>query len=116
MLEGNFTGQVCRRLKILAAWLIFITLNTMLRRESEILFAEALNYIPGGVNSRVRVFRAVGGQPFFVNKAKVCCVCDVDGNEYKLPKPRRESNYSRNTRKNFSRLDVPRWSHSITAP
>jgi glutamate-1-semialdehyde 2,1-aminomutase len=50
--------------------------------KSEKLFAEALNYIPGGVNSPVRAFRAVGGQPFFVNKAKGARVWDVDGNEY----------------------------------
>src|SRR3954462_6521322 len=50
--------------------------------ESEKLFAEALKYIPGGVNSPVRAFRAVGGQPFFVNKAKGAHVWDVDGNEY----------------------------------
>lgn len=52
------------------------------RARSEALFAEALNYIPGGVNSPVRAFRAVGGKPFFVNKAKGCRVWDVDGNEY----------------------------------
>ncbi|MEY2466336.1 MAG: glutamate-semialdehyde -aminomutase [Verrucomicrobiota bacterium] len=50
--------------------------------KSEQLFAEALKYIPGGVNSPVRAFRAVGGQPFFVNKAKGARVWDVDGNEY----------------------------------
>ena len=50
--------------------------------KSEALFAEALKYIPGGVNSPVRAFRAVGGQPFFVNKAKGARVWDVDGNEY----------------------------------
>jgi glutamate-1-semialdehyde 2,1-aminomutase len=49
--------------------------------ESEKLFAEALQYIPGGVNSPVRAFRAVGGQPFFVNRAKGARVWDVDGNE-----------------------------------
>jgi glutamate-1-semialdehyde 2,1-aminomutase len=49
--------------------------------KSEKLFAEALKYIPGGVNSPVRAFRAVGGQPFFVNKAKGARVWDVDGNE-----------------------------------
>ena len=52
------------------------------RAKSEQLFAEALKYIPGGVNSPVRAFRAVGGQPFFVNKAKGARVWDVDGNEY----------------------------------
>jgi len=52
------------------------------RSNSEALFAEALKFIPGGVNSPVRAFRAVGGKPFFVNKAKGCRVWDVDGNEY----------------------------------
>src|SRR5512140_725345 len=52
------------------------------RTKSEQLFAEALNFIPGGVNSPVRAFRAVGGQPFFVNKAKGARVWDVDGNAY----------------------------------
>jgi glutamate-1-semialdehyde 2,1-aminomutase len=51
------------------------------RAESEKLFAEALNFIPGGVNSPVRAFRAVGGQPFFVNRARGCKIWDVDGNE-----------------------------------
>ena len=52
------------------------------RAKSNALFAEALKYIPGGVNSPVRAFRAVGGQPFFVNRAKGAHVWDVDGNEY----------------------------------
>src|SRR5579863_1666387 len=51
------------------------------RSKSEQLFAEALRYIPGGVNSPVRAFRAVGGQPFFVDRAKGAHVFDVDGNE-----------------------------------
>jgi glutamate-1-semialdehyde 2,1-aminomutase len=54
----------------------------MSRARSEQLFAEALQYIPGGVNSPVRAFRAVGGKPFFVNRAEGCRVWDVDGNEY----------------------------------
>src|SRR5712671_78358 len=54
----------------------------LLRTKSEELFAEALKYIPGGVNSPVRAFRAVGGQPFFVNKAKGARIWDADGNEY----------------------------------
>jgi glutamate-1-semialdehyde 2,1-aminomutase len=53
----------------------------MNRTQSEKFFAEALKYIPGGVNSPVRAFRAVGGQPFFVNQAKGARVWDVDGNE-----------------------------------
>jgi glutamate-1-semialdehyde 2,1-aminomutase len=51
------------------------------RPHSEQLFAEALRYIPGGVNSPVRAFRAVGGQPFFVNRARGARVWDVDGHE-----------------------------------
>jgi glutamate-1-semialdehyde 2,1-aminomutase len=53
-----------------------------LRTKSDELFAEALRYIPGGVNSPVRAFRAVGGTPFFVNRAQAAHVFDVDGNEY----------------------------------
>src|SRR5258705_12086865 len=52
------------------------------RTKSEQLFAEGLKYIPGGVNSPVRAFRAVGGTPFFVNRAAGAHVFDVDGNEY----------------------------------
>ncbi len=52
------------------------------RKKSEELFGEALQCIPGGVNSPVRAFRAVGGHPFFVNKAKGAHVWDVDGNAY----------------------------------
>ena len=53
----------------------------MNRVKSDQLFAEALKYIPGGVNSPVRAFRAVGGNPFFVNRAGGSKVWDVDGNE-----------------------------------
>ena len=51
------------------------------RAKSEALFAEALLHIPGGVNSPVRAFRAVGGQPFFVQSAKGAHVTTVDGDE-----------------------------------
>ena len=57
-------------------------IKTVARSESRKLFAEALEYIPGGVNSPVRAFRGVGGEPFFVNRAKGSRVWDVDGNEY----------------------------------
>jgi glutamate-1-semialdehyde 2,1-aminomutase len=53
----------------------------MTSRSSE-LFAEAQKWIPGGVNSPVRAFRNVGGEPFFAAKAKGAKVYDVDGNEY----------------------------------
>jgi glutamate-1-semialdehyde 2,1-aminomutase len=54
----------------------------MSQATSEALFAEALRFIPGGVNSPVRAFRAVGGQPFFVRQARGARLWDVDGNEY----------------------------------
>ncbi|HEU6447129.1 MAG TPA: glutamate-1-semialdehyde 2,1-aminomutase [Verrucomicrobiae bacterium] len=50
--------------------------------ESDKLFAEALKFIPGGVNSPVRAFRGVGGNPFFAKRAAGCKVWDADGNEY----------------------------------
>lgn len=53
-----------------------------MRAKSHELFAEALKYIPGGVNSPVRAFRAVGGEPFFVNRAAGSHFWDVDGNDY----------------------------------
>ena len=46
------------------------------------LFDEARALIPGGVNSPVRAFRGVGGEPFFVNRAEGARIWDVDGNEY----------------------------------
>ncbi|MFN0066017.1 MAG: glutamate-1-semialdehyde 2,1-aminomutase [Limisphaerales bacterium] len=52
------------------------------RARSHALFAEALQHLPGGVNSPVRAFRAVGGEPFFVDRAAGARVWDVDGNEY----------------------------------
>jgi glutamate-1-semialdehyde 2,1-aminomutase len=57
-------------------------MSQTMNSKSEELFAEALRYIPGGVNSPVRAFRAVGGQPFFVHKARGAHVFDVDGNDY----------------------------------
>src|SRR5271163_560656 len=54
----------------------------MTQIRSEELFAEALRYIPGGVNSPVRAFRAVGGTPFFAQRARGARVEDADGNVY----------------------------------
>lgn len=53
-----------------------------MRTISQQLFAEALNYFPGGVNSPVRAFRAVGGQPFFATRAAGAHLFDADGNRY----------------------------------
>jgi glutamate-1-semialdehyde 2,1-aminomutase len=52
-----------------------------LRSKSEALFAAALEHIPGGVNSPVRAFRAVGGNPFFVESASGARLRTVDGDE-----------------------------------
>ncbi|HEY5754069.1 MAG TPA: glutamate-1-semialdehyde 2,1-aminomutase [Chthoniobacterales bacterium] len=46
------------------------------------IFARARQIIPGGVNSPVRAFRGVGGEPFFVERAAGSHIWDVDGREY----------------------------------
>ena len=52
------------------------------RPRSRELFAAAVRRIPGGVNSPVRAFRSVGGEPFFVDHAQGARIRDVDGNTY----------------------------------
>jgi len=54
----------------------------MNRLRSEALFQDALRFFPGGVNSPVRAFRAVGGSPLFIKKGDGCRIEDEDGNEY----------------------------------
>ncbi|ACZ39234.1 glutamate-1-semialdehyde 2,1-aminomutase [Sphaerobacter thermophilus] len=49
---------------------------------SERAFAEAQRYMPGGVNSPVRAFRAVGGTPPFIERGQGSRLTDVDGNVY----------------------------------
>ena len=49
---------------------------------SEALFKAAQQHIPGGVNSPVRAFRAVGGTPLFIRRAEGPYVYDEDGNRY----------------------------------
>ncbi|MDY6856203.1 MAG: glutamate-1-semialdehyde 2,1-aminomutase [Thermodesulfobacteriota bacterium] len=51
-------------------------------KRSEELFKEANRYIPGGVNSPVRAYKAVGGNPLFIERAKGSKIYDADGNEY----------------------------------
>jgi len=46
------------------------------------LFQQAQNLFPGGVNSPVRAFRAVGGQPLFIQRGQGAYIYDVDGNRY----------------------------------
>lgn len=54
----------------------------MTTKNSKSLFYKAQQYIPGGVNSPVRAFKAVGGEPLFIRSAKGATMTDVDGNEY----------------------------------
>jgi len=51
-------------------------------QKSEKLFKQAKAVIPGGVNSPVRAFKAVGGNPIFIAKGKGSKIYDVDGNSY----------------------------------
>jgi glutamate-1-semialdehyde 2,1-aminomutase len=54
----------------------------MNRKKSIGLYHRALEMIPGGVNSPVRAFKAVGVPPIFIERAKGSKIFDVDGNEY----------------------------------
>lgn len=54
----------------------------MNQSKSKSLFDRAKQFIPGGVNSPVRAFRAVGGNPVFIKRAKGAYLYDEDGNEY----------------------------------
>ncbi len=54
----------------------------MSRRRSIGLYHRALEIIPGGVNSPVRAFKAIGIPPIFIERAKGSKIFDVDGNEY----------------------------------
>ena len=49
---------------------------------STALMDRAVRVIPGGVNSPVRAFRSVGGEPLFIRRGHGCRIEDVDGNEY----------------------------------
>ncbi|GAB6182485.1 glutamate-1-semialdehyde 2,1-aminomutase [Thermodesulfovibrio hydrogeniphilus] len=54
----------------------------MKTKKSKKLYSKAIKLMPGGVNSPVRAFKAVGGNPLFISKAKGSKIYDVDGNEY----------------------------------
>lgn len=54
----------------------------MIYQRSSALFKEAQKHIPGGVNSPVRAFKAVGGTPIFIKEAKGAYLIDEDGNKY----------------------------------
>ena len=55
--------------------------NMIYKRSSD-LFREAKEFIPGGVNSPVRAFKAVGGDPLFIREAKGAYMYDEDGNRF----------------------------------
>ena len=50
-------------------------------QRSSTLFKAAKKVIPGGVNSPVRAFQSVGGDPIFIEKAKGAYLIDADGNQ-----------------------------------
>src|SRR5215467_1523864 len=52
------------------------------RPRSQALQQRAERYFPGGVNSPVRAFRAVGGEPPFIERAEGATLIDADGNRY----------------------------------
>ncbi len=54
----------------------------MQRTKSNSLHSEALHHLVGGVNSPVRAFKSVHGNPIYFDKASGAIVTDVDGNEY----------------------------------
>jgi len=54
----------------------------MQREKSKELYKKALQYFPGGVNSPVRAWYSVEGDPLFIEKGVGCRICDVDGNEF----------------------------------
>lgn len=56
--------------------------NKINDNRSKMLFEESKKYIPGGVNSPVRAFKAVNRTPLFIDKAKGSHIFDVDGNEF----------------------------------
>jgi glutamate-1-semialdehyde 2,1-aminomutase len=51
-------------------------------KRSTKLFAKAVRVLPGGVNSPVRAFKAVGGSPHFIARANGARITDIDGNTY----------------------------------
>ncbi len=57
-------------------------INNLATGRSSEAFREALKHIPGGVNSPVRAFGPVGGQPIFIQSGSGCHIKDIDGNEY----------------------------------
>lgn len=61
---------------------VFSTEDNVKTNRSQTLFETAQRYLPGGVNSPVRAFRAVGGTPPFIVRGQEAWIEDVDGNRY----------------------------------
>lgn len=57
-------------------------MNRKMRERSEQLYKMSCERMPGGVNSPVRAFYAVGGNPVFMERARGCRITDIDGNTY----------------------------------
>jgi glutamate-1-semialdehyde 2,1-aminomutase len=60
----------------------FVSTEEVMTNRSHSLYAEAQRYMPGGVNSPVRAFSAVGGEPLFIAKGEGPYIYDVDGRRY----------------------------------
>jgi len=56
--------------------------DSMNTKQSSLLYAEALKLLPGGVDSPVRAFRSVGGDPLFIKRGAGARIFDEDANEY----------------------------------
>jgi len=61
---------------------VLVTTTTLKTTRSEEIFAAAQKLMPGGVNSPVRAFKSVGGQPIVFDRVKGAYIWDVDGNQY----------------------------------
>lgn len=75
-MQGEMIYNLC------AADFFCILCRMMQGSKSHALFAHAKNLIPGGVNSPVRAFRNVDGEPFFVRSGKGSLIEDIDGKKY----------------------------------
>src|SRR5207237_10067658 len=79
----HFKGALMWRTRIMAGQVTAVTAESPRSREqSAALEARATRVIPGGGNSPVRAFKAVGGGPVFIRRGGGCTVEDVDGNRY----------------------------------
>ncbi|MEW6778131.1 MAG: aminotransferase class III-fold pyridoxal phosphate-dependent enzyme, partial [Bdellovibrionota bacterium] len=56
--------------------------KTRATRKSQAAYREALRFFPGGVNSPVRAFKRVGGEPPFIARGRGALLTDLDGNSY----------------------------------